>query len=172
MTTATTSDQIALLYPDLDVELATTRKMLEGVPFERGDWRPHPKSMTLLQLASHVAQLPDFARVIAAMDVLHFNPADFKQPPLSSTADLLTLFDDKVLAMRAAFAALDAEKLAGTWKMMMGTHTAVEGQRAFLLRQMGINHLVHHRAQLGVYLRLLDVKIPGSYGPSADTNAP
>jgi uncharacterized damage-inducible protein DinB len=170
-TAAVMPEPVSTLYPDMEAELATTRRMLERVPIEQGDWKPHGKSMSLLALASHVAQLPAFAAIIASTEVLHFNPADFGQPSLSSTADLLALFDEKAAVMRAAFAALDAERLAGTWKMMMGEHTFVEGQRAALLRTMGINHLVHHRAQLGVYLRLLDVKIPGSYGPSADTNA-
>jgi uncharacterized damage-inducible protein DinB len=165
---AKTANPVGMLYPELDAEIAATRKMLERVPFEHAEWRPHPRSMSLLQLASHVAQLPDFTTTMAATDVLAFNPEDFKTPPLKSTAELVAMFDEKVTKMRAALAALDWARLAGNWKMTMGDQVFVDGERAYLIRHMGINHIVHHRAQLGVYLRLLDVPIPGSYGPSAD----
>jgi uncharacterized damage-inducible protein DinB len=158
----------ALLYPDMDAELATTRRMLERVPMEHRDWRPHAKSGTLLGVAAHVAQLPSFATAIAMLDVLQFDPAAFKTPPLNTTDDLVGLFDTKAAEMRSALTSLDWTRLNGNWKMMMGDQVFVDGQRAFLLRNMGISHMVHHRAQLGVYLRLLDVAIPGSYGPSAD----
>jgi uncharacterized damage-inducible protein DinB len=160
---------VALLFPEFDAELATTRKFLALVPMEHAEWRPHGKSMTLVALAAHVAQLPDFGSAMIAMDVLHFNPADFKTPPIASTADLVALFDASAAKLRGLMAGLDLAKLAGEWRMMMGPQEFVRGQRAFLLRSMFVNHLVHHRAQLGVYLRMLDVQIPGSYGPSADT---
>jgi uncharacterized damage-inducible protein DinB len=160
---------VALLYPELDHEMTVTRSLLSIVPWEHADWKPHPKSMSLRSLAGHVAQLPSFLTTMIAMDVLHFNPADFKTPPLTGTDDLLALFDSELAKMRSALASLDWAQLGGSWKMMMGEHTIVDGQRAFLLRHMGINHIVHHRAQLGVFLRLLNVPIPGSYGPSADT---
>lgn len=163
------SDPIALLFPELDTELAVTRSLLAIVPWEHAAWKPHPRSMSLGQLATHVAQLPNFSTVMAQTDTLDFSPEAFKQPSLTSTADLLTLFDDEVATMRAALRALDWQKMRGSWTMTMQGHTLVDGQRGMLLRHMGINHLVHHRAQLGVFLRLLDVKIPGSYGPSADT---
>ena len=164
-----TADPIALLYPELDAELAMTHAMLAIVPWEHADWKPHPRSGSLRQLACHVAQLPDFAMTMATMDILHFNPEDFKTPDVRNTDELVAMFDAKVETMRGALMALDWEKLEGTWKMQMGEHVIISGQRARLLRHMGINHIVHHRAQLGVYLRLLDVKIPGCYGPSADS---
>jgi uncharacterized damage-inducible protein DinB len=159
----------AMLFPELEAELAVTRKFLSLVPMDNPEWRPHGKSMTLKALAAHVAQLPDFGSAMIAMDVLNFNPEDFKTPPVSSTADLLAIFDASAAKFRDLMAGVDLAKLSGEWKMMMGTQEFVRGQRAYLLRSMFVNHLVHHRAQLGVYLRLLDVKIPGSYGPSADT---
>ena len=163
------TDPIALLFPELDTELAVTRTILGIVPWEHAEWKPHPRSGTLGKLATHVAQLPNFATTMATMDVLHFNPEDFKPAPVTSTAELVALFDTEAAKMRAALATLDHERLNGSWKMLFGGNAMIDNQRAFLLRHMGINHLVHHRAQLGVYLRLLDVKIPGSYGPSADT---
>jgi uncharacterized damage-inducible protein DinB len=163
------ADPIALLYPELDGELAMTRQILAIVPWEHADWKPHPRSGSLRTLACHVAQLPDFAMAMATMDVLHFRKEDFKAPDVRNTDELVAMFDAKVETLRGALSALDWQKLDGTWKMQMGDTVILSGQRAALLRHMGINHLVHHRAQLGVYLRLLDVKIPGSYGPSADS---
>ncbi len=160
---------VATLYPELAAELAVTRDILSRVPWEQAAYKPHSKSMSLGSLASHVAQLPSFLTVMAATDVLHFKPEDFTPPPIANTEQLLALFDAECAKMQTALGGLDAARLNGSWKMMMGEHAFVDGQRAFLLRHMGINHLVHHRAQLGVYLRLLDVAIPGSYGPSADT---
>jgi uncharacterized damage-inducible protein DinB len=161
---------VALLYPELAAELAVTRDILSRVPWAQAAYKPHAKSMSLGALAAHVAQLPSFLTVMAATDVLHFKPEDFATPALADTDALLALFDSECSKMHAALAGLDSARLNGSWKMMMGEHVFVDGQRAFLLRHMGINHIVHHRAQLGVYLRLLDVAIPGSYGPSADTN--
>ncbi len=163
-----TADPIALLYPELDAELAMTRAMLAIVPWDRADWQPHPRSGSLRQLACHVAQLPDFAMAMATMDVLHFKPEHFKTPDVRNTDELVAMFDAKAETLRGALSALDWQKLDGTWQMQMGDNVVISGQRAMLLRHMGINHIVHHRAQLGVYLRLLDVPIPGCYGPSAD----
>lgn len=165
-----TTPSVALLYPELAAELAVTRDILSRVPWEQAAYKPHAKSMSLGSLATHVAQLPSFLTVMAATDVLHFKPEDFKAPVIADTTGLVALFDVECAKMHAALSGLDAARLNGSWKMMMGEHAFVDGQRAFLLRHMGINHIVHHRAQLGVYLRLLDVAIPGSYGPSADTN--
>lgn len=164
-----TTKPVALLYPELEAELAVTRDMLSRVPWDKAAWKPHAKSMQLSALAAHVAQLPNFLTTMAATDVLDFKAEDFAPPPLTSTADLVALFDAEVAKMHEALAAMTWDKLNGSWKMVMGDQTWIDNQRAFLLRHMGINHLVHHRAQLGVYLRLLDVAIPGSYGPSADS---
>ena len=162
-------DPIAVLFPELEPELAVTRSILGIVPWDQQAWKPHARSMSLGQLATHVAQLPNFTTVMSNTDVMDFKPEDFKAPTLHSTDELVALFDDEVRKMRSALNALDWTRMHGSWKMTMGGHTIVDGERGMLLRHMGINHLVHHRAQLGVYLRLLDVKIPGSYGPSADT---
>ena len=161
-------DPITLLFPELQTELDLTRVLLALVPWERADWQPHPRSMTLRQLATHVAQLPSFLTVMASTDTLEFKPEDFAPPPLSSTDELLALFDAEATRMHAALVAMDWDRLNGSWKMEIGGQAVIDNQRAMLLRHMGVNHMVHHRAQLGVFLRLLDVQIPGSYGPSAD----
>ena len=158
----------ALLFPEIDAELALTRAMLSLVPWEQADFKPHPRSMKLGNLATHVAQLPNFLTVMATTDVLHFKPEEFTPPAIGSTADLLSLFDTESAKMHDALTHLDWARLDGSWKMVMGEHTIIDNKRGYLLRHMGVNHLVHHRAQLGVYLRLLDIRIPGSYGPSAD----
>ena len=158
-----------VLYPDLAAEAAVTRKLLALVPMEHLDWKPHPKSMSLRALASHVAAMPGFSTAMLAMDELVFDPAAWAPKPFESGADLVAIFDAELAAMTALLAQMDGARASGNWKMTMGGYAFIDGQRAFLIRHMGINHLVHHRAQLGVYLRLLDVAIPGSYGPSADT---
>lgn len=166
----TSTASVALLYPELTAELAVTREMLSRVPWAQSAYKPHTKSMSLGGLAAHVAQLPGFLTAMAATDVLHYKPEDFAPPPIGDTDALVALFDAECVKLHAALGGMDSARLNGSWKMMMGEQTFIDGQRAFLLRHMGINHLVHHRAQLGVYLRLLDVAIPGSYGPSADAN--
>lgn len=160
---------VELLYPELAAELTVTREILSRVPWDQAAYKPHAKSMSLGSLATHVAQLPSFLTTMAATDVLQFRPEDFAPLPIADTNALVALFDAECSKMHTALDGMESARLNGSWKMMMGEHTFIDGQRAFLLRHMGINHLVHHRAQLGVYLRLLDVPIPGSYGPSADT---
>lgn len=167
-TAPASTEPYTLLFPDIDAELAVTRTMLSLVPWAQSTYTPHARSMTLGSLAAHLAQLPNFLTVMATTDVLDFKPEDFASPQLGSTDDLVALFDVESAKMRDALAQLDWARLDGAWKMQMGGHVVIDGKRGFLLRHMGINHLVHHRAQLGVYLRMLDVKIPGSYGPSAD----
>ncbi len=155
------------LLIDLDREMATTRRMLERYPSGKGEWLPHDKSRSLSALATHIASIPDHgARILTTleMDVATRQP----QPPKDSAAELLETFDAGVTRLKAAVAGADAAKLAEKWTMRAGPRVLVSEPRALLMRLMVINHLVHHRAQLGMYLRLLNVPIPGSYGPSAD----
>jgi uncharacterized damage-inducible protein DinB len=155
------------LLIDLDRELASTRRILERYPEGKGEWRPHEKSRTLSALATHVANIPHLGANIlttAEMDIVS-RPS---QSPKDSTAALLKDFDTGVARLRAAVAETDARKLNEKWTMRAGPRVLVSEQRALLMRLMIVNHLVHHRAQLGVYLRLLDVPVPGTYGPSAD----
>jgi uncharacterized damage-inducible protein DinB len=160
---------VALLFPDLAEELVITRTLLALAPGDKFDWAPHARSMTLGQLTSHVAGLPALGAVIINVESLVFDLAHWVPKRLESTDAVLALFDAESAKLHAALETLDWDKLNFTWQMTMGGHVALSGLRRVLLRKLAINHLVHHRAQLGVYLRLLDIKLPGSYGPSADS---
>lgn len=152
---------------DLERELASTRRILERYPDGKGEWQPHEKSRTLSALATHVANIPgNGANVLttAEMDVASRTPPQ----PEDSAAELLEVFDAAAARLKAAVAETDPATLGEKWTMRAGPRVIVSESRALLMRLMVINHLVHHRAQLGVYLRLLDVPIPGVYGPSAD----
>ncbi len=159
---------VALLFPELADELAITRALLSLAPGDQFDWAPHPKSMTLGTLTSHIAGLPALGTVIISVDSLEFDRAAWVPQRLVDTDAVLALFDGECAKLHAALDTLDWDKLNATWQMTMGGQVALSGLRRVLLRKMAINHLVHHRAQLGVYLRLLEIKLPGSYGPSAD----
>ncbi len=154
-------------YEDFDQEFATTRRVLERYPDARSAWRPHEKSMTLSALATHVATLPRLGTTVLetdGVDVAGRQPP----PPLESAAELLAAFDAEVAKFRAALAASDAAHRDVPWTLRAGERTMFTAPRRILLRTFMMHHLVHHRAQLGVYLRLLDVPVPSVYGPSAD----
>lgn len=156
------------LYADLDLELAATRRVLERVPFEHWDWKPHEKSFSLGRLATHLAELPRFAEAMASTEEMDMAKSPFAPAVVKSREELLALFDERSASMRRVVAALDEKRLAGHWRLRMGDMVFLDAPRSLLLRQHGISHPVHHRAQLTVYLRLLNVPVPGLYGPSAD----
>jgi uncharacterized damage-inducible protein DinB len=158
----------AELYADLDLELNATRRVLERVPFEHWNWKPHEKSATLGRLAVHLAELPHFAEVIATTDEMDMASTPYSPTVVRSTEELLALFDKSAASMRRVVPELDEERLAGGWRLRMGDAIFLDAPRSLLLRQHGISHPVHHRAQLTVYLRLLNIAVPGVYGPSAD----
>lgn len=164
----TSASPAELLFPDLAHELSTTRRVLERVPEDKFAWQPHEKSMRLDRLAIHLAELPRFATIILTTDELDFAAAPYVAPELSTTAGLLALFDEKAAEMRVTLAGATWDALGKRWTMRAGSEVYANDVKATLLRTFGINHIAHHRAQLGVYLRLLGVAIPGSYGPSAD----
>ncbi len=155
------------LLIDLDREISSTRRLLERYPTGKAEWRPHDKSRTLSALATHVANIPQHGANILTTPELDVasRPA---QPAKDSAAELLEAFDAGVTRLKAALATTDAAKLAEKWTMRAGPRVLASESRALLMRLMVINHLVHHRAQLGLYFRLLNVPIPGMYGPSAD----
>jgi uncharacterized damage-inducible protein DinB len=157
-----------LLYPDLRQELATTRRVLERVPEGQSAWKPHDKSMTLGKLATHLAQLPAFATTIITTDKLDFAVTKFPSNVIETAAELLALFDSLATKFSAAVEGADWKTLSGTWVLCAGPQVYVSDRKATLVRSMGLNHMSHHRAQLGVYLRLLGIAVPGAYGPSAD----
>ena len=163
---ATTMSPRELLYPDLDQELATTRRMLERVPDGHDDWRPHEKSMTLGHLAGHLAGLPAFGTLMLVQDEFHGSGAP--TPPKMTTAERLELFDREAAKFRTLVNQMTWEQTNVTWRFIIGDRVGIEEKRGKLIRVAALTHMAHHRAQLGVYLRVLNVPIPGSYGPSAD----
>ena len=156
-----------LLLPEFDEEMAGTRRMLERVPEASLTWKPHEKSMTLGRLASHVADLPMRCVSIITTDTF-VRPTDFKPFLAGSTQELLEHFDAASGAARQALPTLREDQLPAMWTIKFGERTINSLPRALALRRVFIDHLVHHRGQLSVYLRLLDVPVPGMYGPSAD----
>ncbi len=161
-------DWRGLALTEFDREMVTTRKLLERVPMEREDWAPHARSMKLGDLASHVARLAGNPGIVLGSDELDFATVDRSKWALHTREDLLATFDANVAASRAAIADATDEQLAGKWALRWGDRTIFSEPRAQVHRFFCMNHLIHHRAQLGVYLRLLDVPLPGSYGPTAD----
>lgn len=153
--------------PEFDHEMTNTRKMLERVPDDRLDYRPHEKSYTLLELASHVSNLPTWATMTLASTELDLEQPFDREPP-RTTEELLAEFDRTSSEARTALDAATADALTVPWTLRSGEHEIFTLPRAAVLRSFVLNHLIHHRAQLSVYLRLLDVPVPGMYGPSAD----
>ncbi len=166
-TTPAVEFPIALLFPELDDELARTRRVLERFPDGKAAWTPHQKSRSLAELASHIAGIPRHGARLIETDELDVatrpTPAN-----VSTAADLVQKFDEAVAALRQALPQATMELLEKPWTMRAGPKVLISAPRRRLLRDMLISHLVHHRAQLGVYYRLLDVPVPGTYGPSAD----
>jgi uncharacterized damage-inducible protein DinB len=153
---------------DLIHELSNTRLMLERVPDEHFDWTPHEKSMSLGQLAGHLANIPRWQAMILTQDEVDLATLPPQQDAPETRADLLEHFDARVDTLKETLDALDANALAQPWTLRHGERIIMEQPRAAMLRSMGISHMIHHRGQLSVYLRLLDVPVPGVYGPSAD----
>jgi uncharacterized damage-inducible protein DinB len=155
------------LLPEYDQEMKSTRKILECVSDDKLSWKPHEKSMALDRLASHVAEFPQWIVMTLKTEKLELH-SDFKPYFAASRAELLVKFDADVLEARAMLAGTSDEELGKMWKLTFGEKTIMEMPRVGVLRSMVMNHMIHHRAQLGVYLRLLDLPLPGMYGPSAD----
>lgn len=155
------------LLPEFDHEMTVTRKVLERVPDGQFDWKPHQKSMSLGQLAQHVATIPTWGKV--AMNQPEFDLAG--SPPASqlpTRAEILSLFDRNVSDARAALAGKGDGEMMAPWALKRGGHTIFSLPKASVWRSFVMNHLIHHRAQLGVYLRMHDIPLPSVYGPSAD----
>jgi uncharacterized damage-inducible protein DinB len=157
----------ALLLPEFDQETKITRTMLERVPM-KPDFAPHPKSMTLARLAPHVAELGGFGLTVLTTPELDFANQTYKPMPFESSAQLVKAFDEGSAKVRSALEKLPDSAWNENWKLSFGGKKIFEGSRFVAYRQMFMNHLVHHRAQLGVYLRLNGVPVPSTYGPSAD----
>jgi uncharacterized damage-inducible protein DinB len=157
-----------LLLSELDEEMKKTRTTLERVPADKKEFAPHPKSMPLGKLAPHVAQLPAFGLIILTTPELDFSKGSIKSLPFESSSQLVQAFDEGARKVRAALQATPDEAWTQHWKLSFQGKSIFEGTRFLAYREMFLNHLVHHRAQLGVYLRLNDKPVPATYGPSAD----
>ena len=160
-----------MLLPEFDQETATTRKFLERVPEDRPDWRPHPKSMPLARLAGHVAELAAWATTTLTSDSLDFNPpggTPYKATVLESRERLLAAFDQNVKSGREALANAQDADFMKPWSLLSGGRTLFTLPKIAVLRSFVFSHTVHHRAQLGVYLRMNEIPVPASYGPSGD----
>lgn len=157
------------LLQELEQEAQSTRRVLERVPNDRLDWKPHPKSMTLGQLAMHVANLPGAIAEISTRDF------DVKtvipRPSAKSTAELLAVLDESLGRARTVLRALDEAALASPWRMVNGDQEVWSLPRGQFLRSVMLNHWYHHRGQLTVYLRQTGALVPSTYGDSADEKA-
>ena len=156
------------LAAELQQEAKTTRRLLERVPEGSFDWKPHDKSMSLGRLAGHVAELPSLIVPALTQDELNFAAGAYQPFFPSSTAELLEKFDQNINAAVGLLSGQSDERLGEAWRLGSGEQTFFKGPRAAAVRVLALNHVVHHRGQLSVYLRLLDVPVPSIYGPAAD----
>ena len=158
------------ILEELDRELAVTRKVLERVPDDKFDYQPHPKSMKMGTLASHIVNLLLFKQLFVQANERDFLDQNAPKPPPSptTTAELLARFDQFSANLREALQASSDEKLAEGFQLRRGEQVLLDRPKGTALRVMGLNHSIHHRGQLTMYLRLLDIPVPGVYGPSAD----
>ena len=160
-----------MLLPEFDQEMTNTRKTLERFPEGKSDWKPHDKSMSLGRLAGHLAEIPSLGAAALRRDSLDFAPPG--APPMqpfvaTSRQALLDAFYKNIADVRAALAEATDEHLMKSWSLLRGGKTLLTMPRTAVVRSFMMNHMIHHRAQLGVYLRLNDLPVPSIYGPSAD----
>jgi uncharacterized damage-inducible protein DinB len=162
------------ILPEFDQEMASTRKVLERVPEDKLDWRPHPKSNTIGWNANHLAEMPGWVEGTlraTSLDIAPVGGPQYQSPKLNSRREILEVFDKNVAAARKALsAAKDAEMDQG-WSLLKGGQTMFTIPRRSVIRSFVLNHVIHHRAVLCVYLRLNDIPVPGMYGPSGDDAA-
>lgn len=158
---------IELLLKELDVEVANTRKMLARIPNDSYDWQPHPKSMTVRRLAAHIADLPNWIAMTLTTPELDFATSDWKEEVVNTTEELLVVFERSVINGKTHLEKANEEQLQEQWTMRSGEQIYMQCTKYEIIR-MSIAQIIHHRAQMGVFLRLLNIPIPGPYGPSAD----
>jgi uncharacterized damage-inducible protein DinB len=157
----------SLLF-ELDQEAQTTKRVLERVPDDKCSWRPHPKSYSLGQLALHVASSQGNVAALAAMDTVE--APTFSQPEAKSRQEILDTFSESLAIAKDTVGKMDDARLTSTWTLTKNGKTLLSVPRIGFLRSVLLNHVYHHRGQLSVYLRMLDVPVPSIYGPSADEN--
>ena len=157
-----------ILLLDFDAEIANARRTLERIPENEPQWKPHEKSMAIGRLALHTARLPQFCTRILTTTEMKMDEEKWPDFTFESTAHLLSELERTAAEARSQLAASSDDDLHQNWKLSFKGQVFVDEPRMTLYRTMFLNHLVHHRAQLGVYLRLLNLPVPGLYGPSAD----
>jgi uncharacterized damage-inducible protein DinB len=158
---------IEILKKELAYEVSALRKMLERVPFEKADWKPHEKSMSMLSLSTHLAEIPGWIGMMLHTTELDFAKSPYVPAKVSSTADLLNLMEKSYKESVVAMENMSEEDLSKRWALKNDGHVLADMSKYESMRH-SLNQITHHRAQLGVYLRLLNIPIPGTYGPSAD----
>jgi uncharacterized damage-inducible protein DinB len=159
------------LIAELDQEMATTRRLLERYPEDKATYQPHPKSMTLARLASHIAELPGWAPSILKGDSFDIAPSEgpqYQPPTWTTRAEILGRFDQNVATLRQLLGETTDEAFGQPWTLKKGGQTVFTLPRAAVVRSMLFSHVIHHRGQLSVYLRVCDVPLPSIYGPTAD----
>jgi len=158
---------INVLRNEMETEAGLTRKMLSLVPENKFDWQPHPKSMSIKRLSSHLAEIPGWVAVTAYTDELDFAKRPYQPVEVKSSGDLMSFFETSLEEGIKSLFDVTVKDLDKSWTLRNGTNVLSTSSKGEVIR-MCYNQIVHHRAQLGVYLRLLNIPIPGSYGPSAD----
>src|SRR5262249_6898303 len=157
------------MLPEFDHEMQGTRKVLERVPDDKWGWKPHEKSGTVGWLASHLGTLPGWTTMTIKTEELDYDPVNgpsYQPPKLDNRKDLLDVFDKESAEARAALSSVSDQEMLKSWKLLAGGKEIFAMPRVAVIRGMVMNHLIHHRAQLGVYFRLIGVSVPGLYGPS------
>ena len=157
------------LLAELEQEAVTTRRVLERIPDAHLSWKPHPKSMSLGQLALHVATVPGNVAELAARDTIS-EPPTFVQPEAATASELVPSLTASVAKAKQALGGFDDERMGATWRLMANGQEVISMPRVAFVRAIMLNHWYHHRGQLSVYLRFLGVPLPSIYGPSADEN--
>lgn len=158
------------MLAELDHEMAGTRRMLAAIPHDRASFRPHPRSVSMVELASHLASIPTWITRAIETGEFDISPpgAPHARPRQLPMAQVLETFDANVRSARATLAAADDERMRQTWQLKKNGAVVATLPRAHVVRSFALSHMIHHRGQLSVYLRLVDALVPGVYGPTAD----
>ena len=164
--------QIESLLEEFNHETKTTRKHLERLPDDKIEWRPHQKSFTTVGLASHIVECIGWTQAIFDQDEIDIDMASYRPYQATSKDELLSKFDQNVAKGKEVIAQADEAMLERLWRLKMNGQQWLEKPKAAVFRDFVLSHIIHHRGQFSVYLRLLDVPVPGSYGPSADEQPP
>jgi uncharacterized damage-inducible protein DinB len=159
------------LLPEYDHEMGTTRKLLERLPDTQFAWKPHEKSMSLGRLATHIAELPGWVSSIIGQDEFDMGTGEYTPREAASRTEILKQFDENVAVARSAIASKSDAELMAPWTFKRGGQTLFTLPKVAVVRTWLLNHVIHHRGQLSVFLRVQNVPIPAIYGPSADESA-